>query len=237
MNHLVCENISAKTSKTTTYLVNTGCTRSFIQSYIWLRDFWEKVDPHGMNEYAPGNNVLCAELEGKILWSYVHDFLYGIPSLERFLPVLILLKSQTVSIPRLDCTAIQGHDNPSKMEKDNNLQAIKSNEGIDMFEEIDKSYKEQDAAKKQNRRQWKETYDFAGLNLSTLAIWKENDIEEPLEDIFAILVENNCLVNPLEYWDKNMPVAEMTFAVPQVKFHETSIPCPDKCREEMKQKK
>eukprot|EP01018_Ginkgo_biloba_P006863 Gb_02467 [translate_table: standard] len=206
MNHLVCESISAKTSKTTTYLVNTGCTRSFIQSYIWLRDFWEKVDPHGMNEfgYAPGNNVLCAELERKMLWSYMHNFLYGIPSLERFLPVPItdsvLLESQLsqiVSIPRPDCTAIQGHGNSSKMEKDNNLQAIKSNEENDMFEEIDKSYKEQDAANRQNRKQWKETYDFAGLNLSTLAMREENDMEEQLEDISAVLVENNCFSKSL----------------------------------------
>eukprot|EP01018_Ginkgo_biloba_P007971 Gb_04239 [translate_table: standard] len=57
--------------------------------------------------------------------------------------------------------------------------------------------------------------DNRGLDLSTLAMREENDIEEQLEDISAILVENNCLVNPLEYWDKNMPVAEITFTGPQ----------------------
>eukprot|EP01018_Ginkgo_biloba_P024308 Gb_15536 [translate_table: standard] len=42
---------------------------------------------------------------------------------------------------------------------------------------------------------------------------EESNTEEQLQDISAILLGNNCLENPLEYWDKNMPVAEMTFAV------------------------
>eukprot|EP01018_Ginkgo_biloba_P029985 Gb_34038 [translate_table: standard] len=109
----------------------------------------------------------------------------------------------------------EDHDNSLEMESDNKIQAIKSNKELFMFGEIDEFYRQQDEAKRQRNKQCKETFDFVGFDLDTLAMQKESKIEEQLQDISFILVGNNCLVNPLEYWDKDMPVAEITLTGPQ----------------------
>eukprot|EP01018_Ginkgo_biloba_P021239 Gb_25969 [translate_table: standard] len=206
---------------------STGSSGNKCESFMNSQPMVNQVQGYGMSKfrYASGYNVLCVDLEGKRFCTDMYiiglkfDILFKIPFPKRYLPVPITVStllmnqsSQIASILRLECASIHHHDNPLEMESDNNLQAMEFNEELDMFEEIDKFYREQDEAKGQRRKHYKEIFDFAGFDLDTLAMQEESNIEEQFQDISAILVEKYYSVNPLEYWDKNMSVTKITFA-------------------------